>query len=191
MIVLHSASPFREDFWTPGHNQLFRICESDSTSRKPFQVHTCNVFRPNYNLNNAPLHAFVESVRPWSTLSASELPGQARRIDPIRLDALLLTYGLKCSKNNTTSTQSITKDDSDDSQIIIGGVGQSFKSRKYAIACNYFTKDGSLSHDFCARYNDGGIKSIGKSRPLSINGIMEKHFGMTCEWVVRDLGFVV
>lgn len=170
-----------EDFWSPNHNSLFRICESDSTSAKPFQLHTCNVFRPNYDLEAAPLHSFVESVRSWSTGSGSKLQGQARRIDAVRLDALLLTYGLKCSVPNGV-TSPPKGDKGQDVQLLIGGVGAGFDRKKHGTACNYW-QDGSLKQDSCARYNDGGVKAIGKTHPLGINAIMRKHFSMTCEWV--------
>lgn len=166
---------FSESFWEDGHESLFRICESDSTSSKAFQLHTCNVFRPGSDLNAEPIHYFAEGVRRWS---GSSMAGQAKRVDPVPMETLLLSYGLKCSVPEGGTPPPPTES----AQIMIGGVGQGFEGRKSAIACNYYA-NGLLAQDTCGRYNDGGQRAAGKTWPMGINAIMTKHFGMTCEWV--------
>lgn len=117
------------------------------------------------------MHSFVENVRQWGT-------GTARRIDPVPLDTLLLNYGLKCYVPEGVTPPPNTQD----VQLVVGGVGTGTGDNKKAIACNYLG-DGSLKQNSCARYTDGGLRAAGKSHPLGINAMMRKHFGMTCEWV--------
>ena len=169
---------YSEHFWTPGHSSLFRICESSSTSSKPFQLHTCNVFRPNHPVNAPPLHSFVETVRQWES-SGHATQGRAIRIESYRLDSLLLNEGLKCSPSSAVENSVGALGAK--AQLVIGDVGQSYFTQKMAIACNY-DKMGRNAQTWCARYGDGGQLSPGKAHPLSINEIMGKHFAMNCTW---------
>lgn len=169
-----------EYFWTPGHSSLFRICESSSTSSKPFQLHTCNVFRPNHPVDAPPLHSFVESVRSWES-SGHATQGRAVRIESYRLDSLLLNEGLKCSPSSTAVPQNGVGTLDARAQLVIGDVGQAYFAQKMAIACNY-DRMGRNVQTWCARYGDGGQMSAGKPHPLTINQIFTKHFAMNCTW---------
>lgn len=118
-----------QSFLAPGHDSLFRICESSSTTGNIFDVHTCNVFRPNQPVDDAPIHSFAIYVRPWQSIF--DWSGWAVYTDPVSLDDLLLSRGLKC-----TSKDSEASSTDDTAQIMVGGVGQSWWSDyKTATAC--------------------------------------------------------
>lgn len=124
MPAQHKLVGDSETFWSPGHSSLFRICESSSTSSKPFQLHTCNVFGPNHPVEAPPLHWFVENVRQWES-SGQATQGRAVRIEVFKLDALLLNEGLKCTAASAASDSGVGASDAK-AQIIIGDVGQSY-----------------------------------------------------------------
>lgn len=126
------------------------------------------------------MHAFAEEVRLWSSGPGSQISGRAQRIAPIQLESLLFRYGLKCNRPKNSPAPPLAAL-GEDTQIIIGGVGQFLKKEKYATACNYF-EDASLAAPSCAIYSDGGVRSTGKVWPKSIIQIMTERFGMTCEW---------
>lgn len=115
----------------PGHEALFRICESPSTTGSLLAVHTCNVFRPNQPVDAAPIHYFTENVRLWQSLN--DWAGWATRVEPVTLDNLLLSRNLSCTKNPNS-----VRDGNNVAQIMVGGVGQNQYGLpdKTAVACN-------------------------------------------------------
>ena len=157
------------------HALPFRICESPSTTSSTAAVHTCNVFRPRQDLNSPPAHSFTENIRNW--IGTGSL-GSAARIGPVTLEAMLLDRGLRCTPSSTGGTAR----QPGRAQIIIGGVGQSYGTRKRAKACN-FNENGRNIQNHCGEDGDGGERAVARSHPLSINQIFQKHFGMTCTWV--------
>lgn len=164
-----------ENFWNKGHGSLFRICESPSTTSNTAAVHTCNVFRPRQDLNSPAVHSFTENIRNW--IGTGSL-GSASRIHAVTLESMLLERGLRCTPS---STGAVVRQPGR-AQIVIGGVGQSYGTRKRAKACN-FDENGRNIQNHRGEYGDGGERAVAKSHPLSINQIFQKHFGMTCTWV--------
>jgi hypothetical protein len=171
------TSVFREPFWSRGHSELFRICESPSTTSSTVAVHTCNVYRPRQDLSAPPIHAFTENIRSWLR-GGTYLSGSATRVRAVTLESMLLERGLRCTPSSTNGQSR----PSGRAQIIIGGVGQSYGYRRRAKACN-FDENGRNIQGHCGEYGDGGVRAVAKSHPLSINQIFQKHFGMTCTWV--------
>lgn len=171
------TSVFREPFWSGGHDELFRICESPSTTRSTLAVHTCNVYRPRQDLNAPPIHAFTENIRSWLR-GGRYVWGAAGRVTAVTLETMLLERRLRCIPSLLNGTVRPPGR----AQIMIGGVGQSYGYRRLARACN-FDENGRNIQGHCGEYGDGGVRAAAKSHPLSINQIFEKHFGMTCSWV--------